>query len=74
VSRIGADVSREDKAGPTYFVVRIAIGQDQIKKFNGTRLVPGMPVEVFIRTGERTLLSYLVKPMADQMHRAFREK
>jgi HlyD family secretion protein len=33
-----------------------------------------MPVEVFIRTGERTLLSYLMKPIADQMHRAFREK
>ncbi len=74
VSRIGADVSREDKTGPTYFVVRIAIGQDEIRKFNGTRLMPGMPVEVFIRTGERTLLSYLTKPMADQMHRAFREK
>lgn len=74
VTRIGADVSREDKAGPTYFVVRIAIGQDEIGKFNGTRLMPGMPVEVFIRTGERTLLSYLTKPMADQIHRTFREK
>lgn len=74
VSRIGADISREDKTGPTYFVVRITIGQDQIAKFNGTKLMPGMPVEVFIRTGERTLLSYLMKPMADQMHRAFREK
>lgn len=74
VTRIGADVSREDKTGPTYFLVRIAIGQDQIAKFDGARLMPGMPVEVFIRTGERTLLSYLLKPMADQMHRAFREK
>lgn len=74
VSRIGADVSREDKTGPTYFVVRISIGPEQIKKFGGVKLMPGMPVEVFIRTGERTLLSYLMKPMADQMHRAFREK
>ncbi len=74
VLRIGADVSREDKTGPTYFLVRIAIGQDQIARLDGTRLMPGMPVEVFIRTGERTLLSYLIKPMADQMHRAFREK
>lgn len=74
VSRIGADVSREDKSGPTYFVVRISIGPDEIKKFGGTKLMPGMPVEVFIRTGERTLLSYLMKPIADQMHRAFREK
>lgn len=74
VSRIGADVSREDKTGPSYFVVRIAIGEDQVAKFGGARLMPGMPVEVFMRTGERTLLSYLMKPLADQMHRAFREK
>jgi len=37
-------------------------------------MLPGMPVEVFIATSERTLLSYLVKPLADQVHRAFREK
>ena len=34
----------------------------------------GMPVEAFIRTGERTVLSYLFKPLADQARRAFREK
>jgi HlyD family secretion protein len=74
VSRIGADVSRDDKASPTYFVVRIAIPSEQMAKLGKARLIPGMPVEVFIRTSERTLLSYLVKPLADQVHRAFREK
>jgi HlyD family secretion protein len=38
------------------------------------KLVPGMPVEAFIQTGERTMMSYLVKPMMDQAYRAFREK
>jgi HlyD family secretion protein len=74
VSRIGADVTREDKASPTYYVVRIAIGQQQIAKLGKTRLMPGMPVEVFLRTADRTLLSYLMKPLADQLHRTFREK
>jgi HlyD family secretion protein len=37
-------------------------------------LLPGMPVEVFIATRERTILSYLMKPLSDQAHRAFREK
>lgn len=74
VSRIGADISRDDKASPTFFVVRIAIPSPQLEKLGKARLMPGMPVEVFIRTGERTLLSYLMKPLADQMHRAFREK
>lgn len=74
VSRIGADVTRDDKTSPTYFVVRIAIDPRQILKLGKTRLMPGMPVEVFLRTTDRTLLSYLVKPLADQMHRTFRER
>jgi len=74
IVRIGADVSRDDKAGPTYFVVRVAIPQREIDKLAATRLLPGMPVEVFISTSERTLLSYLMKPLGDQLHRAFREK
>jgi HlyD family secretion protein len=74
VARIGADVSRDDKTGPTYFVVRITIPPAEMRKLGKARLLPGMPVEVFIPTSERTLLSYLMKPLADQMHRAFREK
>jgi len=38
------------------------------------RLIPGMPVDVFIRTSERTIMSYLLKPIDDQVRRAFREK
>jgi HlyD family secretion protein len=74
VSRIGADVSRDDKASPGYFIVRIAIAPEQIDKLGKARLLPGMPVEVFLSTSERSLLSYLMKPLADQVHRAFREK
>lgn len=74
VSRIGANVSRDDKTGPNYFVVRIVIPPGQTKKLGATHLLPGMPVEVFIPTSERTVLSYLMKPLADQIHRAFREK
>ena len=74
ISRIGADVSRDDKTSPPYFTVRIAISADEMKRLGQARLLPGMPVEVFIQTGERTMLSYLTKPLADQMNRAFREK
>jgi multidrug efflux pump subunit AcrA (membrane-fusion protein) len=38
------------------------------------KLVPGMPVEVFMSTGDRTALSYLTKPFTDQMNRTFREQ
>jgi HlyD family secretion protein len=74
ISRVGADVSRDDKTSPTYFTVRIAMTPAEIAKLGKVRLIPGMPVEIFIATSERTLLSYLVKPLADQVHRAFREK
>jgi multidrug efflux pump subunit AcrA (membrane-fusion protein) len=73
-SRIGADISRENKTSPSYFTVRIALRPEELAKLGKVRLLPGMPVEVFISTSERTLLSYLVKPLADQVHRAFREK
>ena len=74
VSRIGADVSRDDKTTPTYFLVRIAIPAPELNKLATAHLLPGMPLEVFIPTSERTVLSYLMKPLADQVHRAFREK
>jgi multidrug efflux pump subunit AcrA (membrane-fusion protein) len=40
----------------------------------GLRLVSGMPVETFVQTGERTVMSYLVKPLHDQIMKAFRER
>ena len=47
---------------------------DELARLNWLKLVPGMPVEAFIRTDERTMLSYLFKPLTDQARRAFREK
>lgn len=67
--------SKEDqRSGQPYFLVRISMTADEITRLNGLKLVPGMPVEAFIRTDERTMLSYLLKPLADQARRAFREK
>jgi membrane fusion protein, type I secretion system len=74
VNRIGADVTRDDKTSPAYFVVRVTVPPEQIARLEEARLLPGMPVEVFIPTRPRTLLSYLLKPVADQTRRAFRER
>ena len=43
-------------------------------RLDGQKLVAGMPVEAFVQTGERTVMSYLTKPLRDQIARAFREK
>ena len=63
----------DDRANASYYPVRIAINPNEVARLNGLKLVPGMPVEAFIRTEDRTILSYLLKPFADQPRRAFRE-
>jgi HlyD family secretion protein len=52
----------------------IEIAPDEMAKLPDGRLLPGMPVEVYIQTEERTALSYLAKPITDQVSRAFRER
>jgi HlyD family secretion protein len=47
---------------------------DDISRLREVKLAPGMPVEVFIQTGERTVMSYLVKPLRDQLMRTMKEK
>jgi HlyD family secretion protein len=74
VVRIAADTSSDQRTGQTYYLVRISMSAEQIDRLGAVRLTPGMPVEAFIQTGERTLMSYLMKPLHDQLMRSFREK
>lgn len=74
VARIAADLSVDEKSGLSYYLVRIAVSQIELQKLQGLKLLPGMPAEAMIQTGERSALSYLVKPMSDQINRAFREE
>jgi HlyD family secretion protein len=74
VSRISADTSTDQRTGGTYYTVRIAMSAEEIARLGDVKLVPGMPVEVFAQTADRTVLSFLAKPLLDQITRAFREK
>ena len=74
VSRISADISTDQRTGIGYYTIRIAMSAEQVARLGEVKLVPGMPVEAFIQTGDRTVVSYLVKPIADHFERAFREK
>jgi HlyD family secretion protein len=74
VHRIAADVIQDQRSGQPYYLVRISLEADEIARLNGLKFVPGMPVEAFVRTEQRTMLSYLLKPLTDQARRAFREK
>jgi HlyD family secretion protein len=74
VTRISADASSDQRTGMTYYTVRLAMPADEVAKLGEVRIVPGMPVETFIQTGDRTMISYLAKPLHDQLMRMFREK
>jgi HlyD family secretion protein len=74
VSRISADVTREERTGSIFYSVRVAVPQEEAKLLEPLKLMAGMQAEVFIETTTRTPLDYLVKPMLDQMGRMFRER
>jgi HlyD family secretion protein len=73
VETIGAAATLEQATGQTYYLSTIAI-TGGLKQIAGKPIVPGMPVEVFLSTGERSAFSYLIKPFTDQMMRSFREE
>jgi HlyD family secretion protein len=70
VARIGADVTQDEKKGESYYAVRIRVADGEVARL-GKLPVAGMPVEAFIQTTPRTVLSYLMKPMHDQITKAF---
>jgi HlyD family secretion protein len=74
VSRVSADTTTDQRTGQSYYTVRVALPPEEVARLGDVRLIPGMPVEAFVQTGDRTMMSYLVKPLQDQLMRAFREK
>lgn len=74
VRRISADTSTDQRTGLSYYTIRIAMPPEEVARLGDIRIVPGMPVEAFVQTGERTMLSYFAKPLSDQLMRMFREK
>jgi HlyD family secretion protein len=74
VKRIAADITQDQKTGIAYYDVRISLPQEELARLGGLKLVPGMPVEGFIKTYERSVISYLLKPLSDQIEKAFRER
>ncbi len=74
VSRVSADITVDERTGESYYTIRVAMSAEEIARLGDVALQPGMPVEVFVKTGERRVLSYLVKPLTDQIARAFREQ
>ena len=73
VTRIAPERTVDERSGGSFYTVRIDVSAAELKRLGELKLVPGMPVEAFIQTGRRSLISYLTKPLGDQLRRSFRE-
>jgi HlyD family secretion protein len=74
IAYVSAATSADRSTGQVYYVATVAVSPDELAKLEDNKLLPGMPVEVYLTTAERTAMSYLSKPFADQFSRAFREQ
>src|SRR5690606_11672631 len=74
ISQVSPATSRDPVTGETYYLGHVFVAPEELSKLGERGLLPGMPVEVYISTEERTAISYLVKPLTDQFQRAFRER
>jgi len=74
VAKVSADAFVDETTRTSYYRVEIVLPENEIARLEGRGLVPGMPVDVFIRTAERTPMSYLVKPLTDYFSKSFRER
>jgi membrane fusion protein, type I secretion system len=74
VASVSPDVLIDQATGQSYYSADLTLDPGQLERLGGQVLIPGMPVEAFIKTSDRTPLSYLLKPLSNYFARAFREE
>ncbi|MBU8546705.1 MULTISPECIES: HlyD family type I secretion periplasmic adaptor subunit [Roseomonadaceae] len=74
VTFVASDVTEDERRGLSYYRVQIQLDEDQLTALEGMTLRAGMAVEAQIQTGERTFARYMLQPLIDSFHRAFREQ
>jgi HlyD family secretion protein len=73
VETVSADLAIDQRSGQSYYIVRARAPKQEWDRLGKLTPLPGMPVEAFMQTGQRSILAYLTKPMTDQIRRAFKE-
>lgn len=73
VTTISPDLTVDEVTGMSFFTAQVGLNEGELERLGNLELVPGMPAETFIQTGNRTVLSFLLKPLSDNLRRAFRE-
>ena len=73
IVQISPDAFTDERTQSSYYRAEVELLEGEFDKLAGQEVLPGMPVETYIRTEERTPMAYLVKPLTDYFNRAFRE-
>lgn len=74
VMTVSAETSRDEVTGETFYTARLQLAEGEENRLGQNVLMPGMPVQALIATQDRTILSYMVKPIRDQVAHALREE
>jgi HlyD family type I secretion membrane fusion protein len=74
VTYVSADRFTDERTGVPFYLARVEVNPDDLAALENVKLYPGMPAEVMIDTGERLAMDYLLSPITDSIHRAFREQ
>lgn len=74
VSYVSADVIEDAKTNIAYFLIKVEVPETELRRLKNQSIQPGMLADVFVRTGERTFLGYLMDPLVDSFNKAWREK
>lgn len=74
VALVSADQLIDERSGQPYYVLRSTVSEEALARLEGLAIRPGMPAELFVRTGERSLLNYLFKPLLDRAGTALTEQ
>lgn len=73
VMTISADILADQRTGMSYYLTQIKVTKEGMKMIGKQQIIAGMPAAVVIKTGERTMLNYLIKPLFDRMNVSFKE-
>lgn len=74
VTQVSADRLTEERTGVPFYTIKATVTPEGMKQLSDQQIRAGMPVEIFIKTGERSLMSYLFKPILDRVHSAMSEE
>jgi protease secretion system membrane fusion protein len=74
VTQVSADRLTDEKTGTPYYKLKAKVAPEGLKKIAALAIRPGMPVEIFVKTGERSLMSYLMKPIFDRAKTSLSEE